>query len=60
MICCDRCRVKAKYHNVVGNKNVDLCVDCYSAIEDIRKTFDEIEQDFMKMKLTHIKHIDFD
>lgn len=60
MICCDRCRAKAKYRDVVDGKNVDLCVDCYSAIEEIRKTFDEIEHDFMKRKVNYIKHIDFD
>ena len=60
MICCDRCRGKAKYHDTVDDKNVDLCQNCYSTLEDIRETFNKIERDFMKSRFNNIKHIDFD
>lgn len=60
MICCDRCKDKARYNTVVGGQNCDLCSKCYSAYEDIQETFIKIERDFLKMKINNIKHIDFD
>lgn len=60
MLVCDRCGNKAKYNTYVFDGNHDLCRECYKKLETLHEIFRVVESDFMKKKLTTIKHFDFE
>lgn len=60
MIICDRCGNKASFDTFVNGQKHDLCKSCYNKLDELHKTFNDIEGDFMKKTFTSIKHIDFE